>query len=366
MKYKVTQRALLMHAFFFFFFLVIPALVFERLPEETIFSVTNMIVSDTIANLFLLCFFYLNYYIFLPKYFFEKKYFLYVLYVVLFLGITFPLPHLIVHWVGFGGGNLPPDRHSHGNHFPLPGVPDDSRHRPPPGHPFALPFSIKDFRRHLYLFFTAFFFSFLLKTREHLSRLKEDKLKAELKSLKAQINPHFLFNTLNTIYALAMKKDDNASDAIVHLSGLMRYVTKDVNEHVIPLQREIDYIINYIELQKARLGNTVKVYFDVFGDAGNKKITPLILITYIENAFKYGVNPDVADCVIKINIDMTDTGIVLHTSNKKVSNSGRNESTGIGMLNTGERLKYLYPQKHFLEIFENANNYSIILSIELL
>lgn len=359
MKYKFTHRELLKHLFFFFFFLILPALVFERMQGESLFTVTDMIVQYTVANCFLLCFFYLNYYIFLPEYFFKKKYFMYVLCVILFLAITFPLPRLIVHWIDFGGHRPPPGFHPGGNHFPPPG------NHPPPGRTPAFSFSFDQFRRHLYLFFTAFFFSFLLKTREHLSKLKEDKLNAELSSLKAQINPHFLFNTLNTIYALSIKKDDKAGDAIVHLSGLMRYVTKDVNEHTIPLQKEIDYITNYIELQRARLGNTVKIYFDIFGEAGYKRITPLILITYIENTFKYGVNPDVAGCVVRIKIDMTDTGIVLHTFNKKVPNLNIAESTGIGMKNTGERMKYLYPKKHFLEIIEKEDSYSVILSIDL-
>lgn len=373
MNYKLTRQAWLKHVFFFFFFLVIPALVFERLPGESVFTVTDMIVQYTIANFFLLCFFYLNYYIFLPKYFFEKRYFMYVLCVTLFLGITFPLPHLIVHWIDVGGDHQPPPGFhpmDHAmpppaDHQPPPNMPGDPGHQPPLRHLKAFSFSIDEFRRHLYLFFTAFFFSFLLKTREHLSKLKEDKLNAELMSLKAQINPHFLFNTLNTIYALSIKKDDRASEAIVHLSGLMRYVTKDVNEYTIALQKEIDYITNYIELQKARLGNTVKIYFDIFGDAGIKRITPLILITYIENAFKYGVNPDVTGCTVRIKIDMTSTDIILHIFNKKVPNHHRAESTGIGMKNTGERLKYLYPKKHFLEIIENENSYSVILSIEL-
>ncbi|MFT4203807.1 MAG: sensor histidine kinase [Chitinophagaceae bacterium] len=366
MKYKLRQRTLLMHVFFFFFFLIIPALLFERMPGETVFSTSRMIVQDAVANLFLLAFFYLNYYVFLPKYFFSKKYLLYALFVVGFLCIAFALPHLIVDGLNLGqlrtpppvGGHLPPPD----GHLPMI---NDAQHRPPRQQPL-FSFSMRELRRHLYLFFTAFFFSFLLKTQDHLSQLKEDKLNAELSSLKAQINPHFLFNTLNTIYALSIKKDDNAGEAIVHLSGLMRYVTKDVNENNIPLQKEIDYVTNYIELQKARLGSTAQVYYDVAGFAGNKQITPLILITYIENAFKYGVNPNVTDCIVSIQIYMTDTGITLYTYNKKVPNLNQMESTGIGMRNTGERLKHLYPKKHSLEIVDNENDYSLTLSITLI
>lgn len=364
MSYNFTRQAWLKHVFFVFFFLVLPALVFERLPGESVFTVTDMIVQYTIANIILLCFFYLNYYIFLPRYFFEKKYLLYVLCVILFLIITFPLPHLIIHGMDFRTthpmqSNFPPA----GDHFPPPGPSGHSGHQPPQNFGPAFSFSFDEFRRHLYLFFTAFFFSFLLKTREHLSQLKEDKLNAELMSLKAQINPHFLFNTLNTIYALSIKKDDKASDAITHLSGLMRYVIKDANDNKIPLLKELDYITNYIELQKARLGNTAHIYFDIFGDAGNKKITPLIFITYIENAFKYGVNPDISDCVIKVRIDIADNSIRLYTFNKKVSSPNRTESTGIGLQNTNERLAHLYPMKYDLEIMDKEDSYSVILSI---
>jgi hypothetical protein len=362
MNLKFTGKPLLTHLFFLFMFLVLPTIVFERLPGESVFSVTRVIVQDTIANFILLCFFYLNYYWLIPKFYFEHRYVLYVIIVILFLSITFPLPHLIGAWI--------PDNHRMGPEpFPPPDIRLHQPDHPPPGIPDHMPvfyFSLDEFRRHLYLFFTAIFFSFLLRTREHLSQLKEDKLNAELLSLKAQINPHFLFNTLNTIYALSVKKDDKASEAIVHLSGLMRYVTKDVNNYKIPLRKEIDYIINYIELQKARLGNTVTISFNVQGDTGNKQITPLILITYIENALKYGVNPDVDGCVVDIGLKMNNYNIELKTRNKKVSNLNSTESTGIGMKNTDERLKYLYPQKHKLEIIDDGQTYYVKLLLELI
>jgi hypothetical protein len=364
-----------MHIFYFFFFIILPTLVFERLPGESVFTITDMIGRYTAANFFILCFFYVNYYFFIPKLYFEKKYFIYVLCVIGFLCLTFPLPHLIVDWLGRGHGPIPYGFPGPGRFFPMPGpdfppgggyprMPGPAHMRPRSYIP-VFSFTVDELRHHLYLFFTAFFLSFLLRTRKHLSQVTEDKLNAELSSLKAQINPHFLFNTLNTIYALSMKNDNKAGDAILHLSGLMRYVTKDVNEYIIPLQKELDYITNYIELQKARLGSTAKIYFDVSGAVGDKKITPLILITYIENAFKYGVNPDVADCIVWVQIDMTDTQIVLRVFNKKVPYTNRNESTGIGMTNTRERLRYLYPQKHTLEVVETEKDYSVILTLEL-
>jgi LytS/YehU family sensor histidine kinase len=241
--------------------------------------------------------------------------------------------------------------------------------RPPfvePHRPFTLAtFVFDEFRRHLFLFFTAVFFSLLLRTREHLSEVKEEKVKAELSHLKSQINPHFLFNTLNSIYVLSIKKDDRASAAIINLSGLMRYVIKDANDYKIPLQKEIEYIRNYIELQRARLGGTTQIRFVCSGDPDNKEISPLLLITYIENAFKYGVNPDEDDCLVEVKIHILDTRLRMFAFNKKVPLAKNTDSTGIGIANTAERLHLLYPGKHNIEIKENDKTYSVTLSLEL-
>jgi hypothetical protein len=352
---KMIERGgIATHIFFFLLFLVVPVLVFPWLPGEPFFSISRAFVQDTIANCLLLGFFYLNYYILIPRYFFPKRYAIYILFVMLSLVIAFSLPHLI-------GSNL-----LRLKDVVLIEIRGNNKYFPhPPGNRSPLFFLIDEMRRHLYLFFAATFFSFLLKTREHLSQLKEEKLSAELSSLKAQINPHFLFNTLNSIYVLSIKKDNKASEAIVHLSGLMRYVIKDANNYKIPLQKEIEYISNYIELQKARLGNTTYVRFECSGDADNKEIAPLILITYIENAFKYGINPNIDDCIVEITLQVTDSGIRLYVFNKKVQDSLNTESTGIGIRNTSERLKHLYPDKHVLQISENKETYSVMLSLQL-
>ncbi|OQP63785.1 hypothetical protein A3860_22870 [Niastella vici] len=351
---KMERGGITTHIFYFLLFLVVPVLVFPRLPGETFFEINRPFAQDTMANCLLLVFFYLNYYILIPRFFFSKRYAAYISFALLSLLIAFSLPHLIVNYLlrvkDFDHTLLPQIN----NHFP--GPPADSS---------SLFFLAEELRRHLYLFFAATFFSFLLRTREHLSKLKEEKLSAELSSLKAQINPHFLFNTLNSIYVLSIKKDNKASEAIVHLSGLMRYVIKDANNYKIPLQKEIEYISNYIELQKARLGKTTDVQFECSGDAGNKEIAPLILITWIENAFKYGINPNIDDCIVEITLQVTDTGLRLYVFNKKVQHSLNTESTGIGISNTGERLKHLYPDKHVLQISENKETYSIMLSLQL-
>ncbi|MGC4103226.1 sensor histidine kinase [Ferruginibacter sp.] len=356
MDKKLTQGGLLTHFFFVTLFLIIPTLAFVRPPGEPAFAITKVFAQDTIANFVLLCFFYLNYYILLPKYFFRHQYVLYVLAVLLFLSFALTLPYIVgKYFPGAKWDPPPPSATPHGDLF------EPAGHAPRS----IVSFVFDEFRRHLFLFFSAVFFSFLLKTREHLSELKEDKLKAELSSLKSQINPHFLFNTLNSIYALSVKKDDRTPGAILNLSGLMRYVIKDANDYKIPLSREIEYITNYVDLQKARLGNTAVVNFDCSGTAGDKEIAPLILITYIENAFKYGVNPDVEDCLVQVSIQITDTGLSMFVYNKKVPLAATIDSTGIGVSNTAERLKLLYAGKHSIEVKENESTYSVMLSLQL-
>lgn len=356
MQFKNSSiNVVLTHVFFFSLFLVVPTLAFVRLPGEPFFPMSQVFIQDTTANFVLLCFFYLNYYVLLPKFFLNHRYVLYGLSVILFLSMALTLPYFV--------GKLVPDPHPHVPPFEVQ-KPDNYARDLPENHSI-LYFMFLEFRRHLYLFFTAIFFSFLLRTREYLSQVKEEKLRAELASLKAQINPHFLFNTLNSIYVLSVKKDNKASEAIIHLAGLMRYVIKDAHHYKIPLQKEIDYIGNYIELQKARLGKTTYVRFECSGEPGNKEIAPLLLITYIENAFKYGISPDADDCRIEITLQITDTGLRLHTFNKKVQQSQHLESTGIGMSNTKDRLMHLYPNKHNLQISEHKETYSVILSLEL-
>lgn len=353
---RLEKDGLFIHVFFISLFLVLPTLAFVRPPGESFFALTRIFVQDTTANFVLLCFFYLNYYLLLPRYFFTKRYLVYFLFVILFLLIAFTLPFYTGKLVAQEMiGKEPP-----GTPGPPPFPQMGNRH-------FSLPsFVIDEFRRHLGLFFTAVFFSYLLRTRQYLARLKEEKLKAELSSLKSQINPHFLFNTLNSIYTLSVKNDSRTSDAIINLAGLMRYVIREAQDHKIPLHKELEYISNYIELQQARLGNTARIIFDSSGNAGSLEIVPLILITYIENAFKYGINPDVEDCRVEVRIQVTETGLKMFVFNRIVPLAGSIESTGIGITNTAERLQLLYPDRHKVEVSENDETYSITLTLELI
>jgi sensor histidine kinase YesM len=204
------------------------------------------------------------------------------------------------------------------------------------------------------------------KLRQQLVR---DKLDTELKYLKAQINPHFLFNTLNMAYASAIKVNDNVTaDIIEQLSRLMRYVLYESNEENVLLEKEIDYIDNYVALQSQRLSAELanQIKYQVKGDWQNYKITPMILIPFIENVFKHGImlskKPE-----ISISVFLNSNTLLLETKNLKNNLSLTTDKTdsGIGLKNAKERLLLLYPNRHTLEISDVDNFFHVKLELQL-
>lgn len=199
----------------------------------------------------------------------------------------------------------------------------------------------------------------MLKLRERIKQIETEKANAELSYLKAQINPHFLFNTLNSIYSLAIQKHDKTADAVVKLSEMMRYVLNDDNTSFVSLDKELHYISNYIDLQKMRLSPIVRLSYTCAGDPNGKKVAPLILIPFIENAFKHGVSTE-EDSDIKIEISISETQLQLLVKNYcvKINNNTLNKS-GLGIENTKKRLGLLYPNNHLLKI-DKIDNYFIV------
>ncbi|MBP6794812.1 MAG: histidine kinase, partial [Saprospiraceae bacterium] len=128
------------------------------------------------------------------------------------------------------------------------------------------------------------------KQQQTMRDLETQNMQSELKFLKTQINPHFLFNTLNSLYALTIKKSDHAPEIVVKLSEMMRYMLYECNERRVPLEKEVNYIQNYLDLEALRQSNLVDIDFKVKGNVTNQKIAPLVFIPFLENAFKHGVN----------------------------------------------------------------------------
>lgn len=330
-------------------FLSIPVLLSPDFLEEDLFRVPPF-QRDFIIYVLILIFFYFNYYFLIPKFYAGRKYVIYtILIIVCFLLIEL-IPRLIIR-NGFHHEELHIEEEEH--HF----EPNWPMHRNP--------FFLMETGRHFFLFLFVVFLSLMLKMRELLKKAQREKSDAELSYLKAQINPHFLFNTLNSIYSLAIDRSDYTATAVVKLSGMMRYVLSEANNEFVSLEKEISYISDFIELQKLRLGNTVKLTYKVSGAVNGKKIAPLILIPFIENAFKYGVNPEENSEII-IEMTISEHNINLSVKNNKVKvKAESHEKSGLGIQNTKSRLQFLYPGKHYLTLEDNEKDFHVSLSIKL-
>ena len=197
---------------------------------------------------------------------------------------------------------------------------------------------------------------------EQAAKAETDKANAELFALKAQVNPHFLFNTLNNIYSLAVTGNENTAESIMKLSNIMRYVTDDAPENFVPMQREIDCIDDFIDLQRLRIGSKVKLDYVVTGDMEGRSIAPFILLTFIENTFKYGVRNQTGSHII-IRITVSDDGITLFASNPLPEVNETEERRGTGIANVKKRLNYLYPNHHVLSIFTSDGLFTVQLFI---
>ena len=193
---------------------------------------------------------------------------------------------------------------------------------------------------------------------------EKEKLNTELTLLKHQINPHFLFNTLNSIYSLALIKSDMTAEAVMKLSDMMHYVIRDVEHKMVPLELELEYLDHYVELQKIRLNEKVDVQIKIEGDPSPYEIPPMILFPFIENAFKYGTSSH-ENVVIRIDLTIEKGTLAFRVTNPVFSGREKPETFGIGIQNTRKRLSLIYPGKHKLELTSNDRIFIVNLEIAL-
>lgn len=204
-----------------------------------------------------------------------------------------------------------------------------------------------------------------LKAKKQLSELETENIASELKALRAQVNPHFLFNSLNTIYSEALKKSDKAPALILKLSDMLRYVVDKIDEERVPLADEIEYLKNFVALHKERLNDPSKVKFIISGDSKSRHIAPLLLLNFVENAFKHAdLTED--DAFILIQISTQDQDFTLKCVNSYYSGSSQNSAaSGSGLQNAKRRLELAYPNQHTLHIEQNEQTYELELKLEL-
>lgn len=230
-------------------------------------------------------------------------------------------------------------------------------------------------RRGIQLAYTLFFvlmvvlsISMLSKWQEHKrveKELRQRQMESELSYLKQQINPHFLFNALNSIYSLVISNSNDAGDAVLKLSAILRYMLYDTDKPAVSLRNEIDMILDYLALQKLKSTGVTKVSFVSCGDVEHKNIPPLVLIPFIENAFKHG-SDNVHESFIDISIDVKDNQLLFDIKNNVVCTQKNSSDGGIGIANIKRRLEIMYPDNYLLTTKQQDNIYCVSLRIPIL
>lgn len=198
--------------------------------------------------------------------------------------------------------------------------------------------------------------------------LQTRSMQTELQFLKSQINPHFLFNTLNNLYALTLKKSDKAPEIVIKLSEMMRYMLYDCNEKRVFLEKELKYIENYLDLEKLRQGKKVDIQFTLDGEVNKQKIAPLLFIPFLENSFKHGLSNVLTHGYVHILVKIEGDKLMFRIENSKperIASSEFKQVGGIGLVNLKRRLYLQYPDQHELTISETPTHYTATLHITL-
>lgn len=228
---------------------------------------------------------------------------------------------------------------------------------------------------HFLRFFTTLGFSYFVSTSlclmEKTTELKqsekvliEEKLETELKLLKAQINPHFIFNALNNIYSLTYMKSKNAPDSILKLSEMLRYVFYDCSKDKVPLSSELNYVENFVSFQQMKSEHTQNISLETNVDSHSVEIAPMILIPFIENAFKYSRIEELEDAYVKMHISKINTKVHFSISNSVPETNKTGPGSGLGIPNVEHRLKIIYPNKSEMNIDEQNDQFTVDLTIE--
>lgn len=347
---KNLKRTLILHVFLWVFFFCCGLIPF--LQGQYVFN------FDFFAKwISFILLFYLNYIYIIPEFLYKKKY---LLYIGILVAVILIFIFLRLHFFIADFEELLPPKMFDGS---------DKQIVLKKMLPSEVPFHLKVGLSFSYVL--IIFISLITRTLSEYYINQKNELIAETQRktteliyLRKQLNPHFLFNSLNAIYSLANKKSDLVTDAIVTLSELMRYMLYETNNKSVLLEKEINYIKNYIELQKLRLNDIENIYINIQGNTHNKYIEPLLLISFIENAFKFGTDYKGATRV-KIKIVIKDNNLDFLVENGIEKKNVNTQNSGIGISNIESRLNILYPNSHTLTITQENNIYSVFLNLQL-
>jgi sensor histidine kinase YesM len=230
-------------------------------------------------------------------------------------------------------------------------------------------FYLNGFIQYLYIFGISASYSFFTDYQRQQSTQRDnehERLKSELSFLRSQISPHFMFNLLNSLVALNRKKSNLVEPVLLKMSDLLRYMLYEKDDKQISLDNEVKYLQNYIDLQKLRFGDYVDIDFAVKAPTFSKNIEPMLLIPFVENAFKHGVGM-IEKPIIRVELQTNDNQLFFKVTNKFNSDvqEVKDGASGIGLTNVKRRLELLYPDQHSLKVEEKDNYYTTELKLNL-
>ncbi|RPD39369.1 sensor histidine kinase [Chitinophaga barathri] len=314
--------------------ILMPYVVSTRESGYSIGSIPGLFFS--LSGFIHMAIFYTNAYFLIPKLFNKRFWWLYLVSALLLTGLTIPLKwQILAHW---------------------------------------FPNTLKDFTLYRFIFapsFVTMIISFLYRVlSDRIRHEKEQKerraeqMATELKFLRSQVSPHFLFNVLTNLVSLARKKSDQMEPALIRLSGLMRYMLYDTQQQKVELQKEIEYLNSYVELQKLRFGNDVDIEYEVQVQDDHYNIEPMLLIAFVENAFKHGTGTG-ENPWISIRLKVDQGVMVFEVQNRFEQHTSKDDSSGIGLHNVKARLNLLYKGRHQLDINEDNKVFKVTLTLQL-
>ena len=299
----------------------------------------HMLTVIVLNNIMLMVFYYLNTMVLIPKLLIKEKWVLYILSLIACLLFFLYVPRTLAIWIYPPEIPLNVTEHTKGINLKSNRIGRIRRR------PYA------DFFNTVLFLLVITFGACIevvrrwLQTEQNRKETEHERLNTELSFLKSQVNPHFFFNTLNNIYSLAIVKSDKTAPAVLKLSAIMRYILTETERDLVPLENEVAFIHNYIELQQVRLTDKVQVNFTIEGNTSPLLVAPLIFIPFVENAFKYGVSTK-EQSSIDIQLKVDNQVIHFYAKNYIVqSENNMMENTGIGINNVKRRLELLYPEK---------------------
>ena len=337
---RSIQKGVLYHIFFwvvFFFFLII--------VDQGDSGLGFKMLHKAIRIMFYVGIVYINLFFLFPRYLKGNRLLLYVLTLLILVSVITPV-EVFIHYLLFSQE----------------------------GAELASVFTLQNlsffFIGSFFVAFSSSIYKIISDWMEHQrerSELQKQNLKSELKFLKTQINPHFFFNTLNSLYALTLKKSDRAPEIVLKLSEMMRYMLYDSNVRTVPLENEINYMKNYLELEEIRHAKNFKINFEVNGRPEGHQIAPLLFIPFLENSFKHGIDHELNSGYVEINLNIEDNGLTLMVKNSKptaIINPGKKKVGGIGLVNVRRRLNILYPSKYSLDVKDDKDEFVVHMELK--